>query len=379
VRILILAQGQSELTAIESLVLAGGQRKHHMKVAFIYVWRENRYHVELEKSLRALGVDVLCPQLKTLYTHVFAGAEKVDVVHIHALPYFNWSNIPRYILFYLRLSRLQKRGVRLVLTVHDFQNHDSRNWPIEHLVGGYFARRLDALIVHGQTAKKIVETRWRGCSSNQISVIPHGHYIQSYKNCIGAEVARVSLGLEPSNLVFLFVGLIRPYKGLSEMIEVFKGCAHPGARLVIAGKLASDEIGNKIALAVQGDSRITFVPGYVHDDEIQRYMNACDVVVLPYKRVFTSGAAVLAMSFGKPCIAPRLGCVPDMLDEEGAVFFDPAVDGDLERAFQKVIACRERLAGMGRYNLERASGWNWDGIGRATAALYEQCVAAEKK
>src|SRR5262245_26752315 len=132
-----------------------------MKVAFLYVWRENPYHQELEKSLRALGVGVLCPQQKTLYSHVLAGAEKVDVVHLHALPYFRWSNVARYVLFYLRLSRLQKRGVRLVFTVHDFQNHDSRNWPIEHFVGGCFARRLDALIVHGQTAKKIVETRWR--------------------------------------------------------------------------------------------------------------------------------------------------------------------------------------------------------------------------
>jgi beta-1,4-mannosyltransferase len=353
-----------------------------MRVAFVPVWHGNPYHVELVKSLGAVGVDVLCPQsLKTLYRDVLAGAEKVDVLHLHALPSFGWSprSLARYALSYCRLVRLRELGIRLVWTVHNFRNHDSKNWLIEDHAGRRFSPRLHALIVHGDAAKQIVESRWRGCVSDQLRVIPHGNYIRSYKNDIPTREARALLGSDPSNLVFLFMGLIRPYKGVAEMVKAFRACADSNARLVIAGRPVDAAIGNEVELSIEGDSRIRFVPGHVNDDDIQIYMNACDVVVLPYKRVFTSGTAVLAMSFGKPCIAPRVGCVPDMLDDEGAVFFDPEAKRDLERAFRRVLACPERLPGMGRHNLERAKGWDWGGIGRATAAVYEQCVAAEKR
>jgi beta-1,4-mannosyltransferase len=302
-------------------------------------------------------------------------------VHLHALPSFGWSlrSLARYALFYCRLRRLRKLGVRLVWTVHNFENHDSESRPIEDYVGRHFSRRLHALIVHGDAAKQIVESRWRGCVSNQLRVIPHGNYIRSYKNDISTHEARALLRFDPSHLVFLFMGLIRPYKGVVEMVKAFKACAESGARLVIAGRPVCEAIRNEVEISIQGDSRIRFIPGHVDDDDIQIYLNACDVVVLPYKRVFTSGTAVLAMSFGKPCIAPRVGCVPDMLDEDGAVFFNPEVDGELECAFRTVLACPERLPRMGRHNLKRAAGWNWDGIGRATASVYEQCVADEKR
>ena len=106
-------------------------------------------------------------------------------------------------------------------------------------------------------------------------------------------------------------------------------------------------------------------------------MNACDVVVLPYRRILTSGAAVLAMSFGKPCIAPRAGCVTDILDENGAIFFDPSVSGNLERALRETVDSRHRLREMGLYNLRRAAAWDWESIGRSTAAVYKQCFPNE--
>jgi hypothetical protein len=94
-------------------------------------------------------------------------------------------------------------------------------------------------------------------------------------------------------------------------------------------------------------------------------MNACDVVVLPYKRVFTSGRALVA---SQQCWTRKVPC-----------FLIPRWMGTWARFLREVVACPERLPGMGRYNLKRASGWNWDDIGRATVAAYKQCVAAEKK
>jgi glycosyltransferase involved in cell wall biosynthesis len=345
-----------------------------MRVAFLPVWRGNPYHAELKAALCSLGIDVLCPEsLKSFYRDCSSGAEKVDVVHLHALPRFSWSptTLRRNVMFYLRLSRLQERGARLIWTVHDLQNHESGHRLIEDLIGRSFSRRLDAMIVHGNSAKQILESRWGVRTCRRIHVMPHGHYIHSYSNNISREAARKRFGLDASNLVFLFFGQIRPYKGVAQMVEAFRACAEQNARLIIAGRPLNEAITNEIARSIQGDFRIRFLPGHVPDDEVQLYMNASDVVVLPYKRIFTSGAAILAMSFGKPCVAPHAGCVADTLDEEGAVFFDPQIHGDLERALRQTVACRRRLSQMGLHNVQRAAGWDWKGIARATVAVYE--------
>jgi beta-1,4-mannosyltransferase len=353
-----------------------------MRVAFVPVWDSNPYHRELERAIRSLGTDVFCPKsLKSLYADYVAGKEKLDVLHLHALPYFGLSplSMGRYGMFYFRLNQLRQLGVRVVWTVHDFQNHDSRYWQIEDFANHSFSRRLDAMIVHGEAAKRIIESRWRKHTCKMIFVIPHGNYIQSYKNEMSAAAARTFLGLEESNLVFLFLGLIRPYKGVVEMVRAFRTCEDPNLRLIITGRPVGKAIKNEVELAIRGDSRIKFLPGHVENDKVQFYMKASDAMVLPYQRVFTSGAAILAMSFGKPCIAPRAGCVTDSLDEKGAVLFDPLVNGDLERAFREILTCRHKLAEMGRYNLERAAGWDWQSIGQKTVAVYEGCLELRKK
>jgi len=351
-----------------------------MRVAFFPVWNPNPYHTELERALRSLGIEVVRAQsLKSLCRDYRTGVQKVDVLHIHALPRFGWSliSLRGYVAFYQRLVWLRIVGVRLVWTMHNLANHESQHRSIENFVARHFAPQMGGIIVHGKSAKRIVESRWNQRTGSPIHVIPHGHYIDSYKNEISGEAARAHFRFNASNLVFLFLGMIRPYKGVVEMVDAFRVYADPNARLIIAGMPISQEICDQVAHSVKGDSRIRFLPGHVADDDIQLYMNACDVVVLPYRRVLTSGAAVLAMSFGKPCIAPLAGCVTDMLDEQGAIFFDPSVSGDLERSLRKTVDSRHLLREMGHYNLRRAAEWDWESIGRSTAAVYQQCFPDE--
>ncbi|MEZ4597387.1 MAG: glycosyltransferase [Chloroflexota bacterium] len=55
---------------------------------------------------------------------------------------------------------------------------------------------------------------------------------------------------------------------------------------------------------------MALLPGNVPDDRMQVFLRAADVMVLPYRDVLTSGSAILAMTFGLPVVAPRIGCLP---------------------------------------------------------------------
>jgi beta-1,4-mannosyltransferase len=100
---------------------------------------------------------------------------------------------------------------------------------------------------------------------------------------------------------------------------------------------------------------------------VQLYLNACDVVVLPYQHSFTSGAAILAMSFAKPCIAVRRGCIGGMLDEGGVFLYE----GDaLLDAMQRAMSAQD-VAAMGAHNYARVTQWDWDRVARETVGLYQ--------
>ena len=69
-------------------------------------------------------------------------------------------------------------------------------------------------------------------------------------------------------------------------------------------------------------------------------MNAADVVVLPYRRITTSGAAMLAWSFGKPVIAPALPAFVESMDNAPflGILYDPTDPAALRNALQQATA-----------------------------------------
>jgi glycosyltransferase involved in cell wall biosynthesis len=97
--------------------------------------------------------------------------------------------------------------------------------------------------------------------------------------------------------------------------------------LLIVGKPLNQKIAKEINSVV--DNRITTVLEFIPDDDIQIYMNAADVVILPYTDILTSGAAILAMSFGKPVIAPAVKCITETIDDKGGFVGSGSVSNGL--------------------------------------------------
>lgn len=172
--------------------------------------------------------------------------------------------------------------------------------------------------------------------------------------------------------MILCLGQIRAYKGVPDLVAAFGRLQSREARLVIAGKIVDSGFGDELRAMVSGNANIRLDEGFVEDERLQLYANAADVAVFPYHDILTSGAVVLAMSFGLPCVAPRLGCIGEYLDERGAFFFEPRSVTGLAEAIDRALARRAELPGMGRANLALASEWDWERIARETLEGYRR-------
>ncbi len=103
-------------------------------------------------------------------------------------------------------------------------------------------------------------------------------------------------------------------------------------------------------------------------------MNAADVVAFPYKNILTSGAVMLAISFGRACLAPRKDCITEVLDYQGAFLYDPTLKSGLLRSMQEAIRRKDLTSGMGEYNYQKSKSWSWDHVAKKTLDVYKACL-----
>jgi Glycosyltransferase len=156
---------------------------------------------------------------------------------------------------------------------------------------------------------------------SKITVIPDGNYIDAYLNEVTKKEAREYLDLG-TEFVYLFFGQIRPYKGVNQLIDSFKQIQTGEEIVYIAGNPSTSDIERDIQSSAGEDTQIRTDLKYIPDENIQYYMNAADVLVLPYKDILNSGSVYLGLSFGMPIIAPEIGCIPSIMPQTTDLLYD---------------------------------------------------------
>jgi beta-1,4-mannosyltransferase len=346
---------------------------------FVPQWPSNPYHAELSKHLLKCGVRVANEdRLKTIFQTIRASHNVPYIIHIHAIPQFSFSLLAmsRVFMFWSRLIRLRTLGVRIVWTIHDSSHHEARYPTIDRMLAKKLYYQVDATIVHSLAARKAVEIQWNVNRNERLFIIPHGNYIGCYPNTKSRKEAREKLKIPHGKMVFLFLGMIRPYKGVLRLIETFKFLSNSGTYLLIAGKPISEMLSSEVLKAIGDSTDIQYHPHHIIDDDMQYYLNAADVVVFPYTKALTSGALILAMSFGRACIVPKMGALEDTIDERGGFLYDPSNGNGLFKAMEGAVRAHPNLDAMGDYNWQRADAWSWSKVAQMTSDVYLKCLSS---
>jgi len=247
-----------------------------------------------------------------------------------------------------------------------------KNWRF--FFSSILAHFVDTIIAHCQTSKREICKIYKIRNKKKIVVIPHGNFMNIYDNSLSRDQARRRLNISSEDFTFLFLGNIRCYKGVLELIESFQKIKEKNSKLIIAGRLEDKELSDLIGLKIKRGNNIQLIPSFISDDEIQMYMNAADIMVLPYREILTSGAAILGMSFGKAIIAPMIGCLQDVLDNIGSFLYDPTEKDGLLNALRKAMNSRGKVREMGHHNLKLAKQLSWRDIALTTYKVYKRCL-----
>ena len=225
--------------------------------------------------------------------------------------------------FLRTIGSLQSRGARLVWTIHNVLPHECRFPDEEAAFRQKLADQADLVHVMCERTAEFVSAYYT-LPADKIHVVPHPAYVDVYPNVIDQAHARAELGLKPEHTVFCFFGGIRPYKRVDALLEAFEAVAgaKPESRLIIVGPPGPFPEVAELVERCDADPRIIGNFNRIPDADIQLYMNAADVIVLPHRAVLNSGSAMLAFSFARPVIAPALGCIGELLTPDVSITFD---------------------------------------------------------
>jgi glycosyltransferase involved in cell wall biosynthesis len=300
-----------------------------------------------------------------------AAASSVTVCHFHAF------NDLKAELVLMTMAKLF--GRKLVLTVHDVGSL-AGHVTGKRMVTGWIYRLADRVIVHNNVSMR--ELIANGVPPQIITIIPHGHFLESMREMPPKETARRKLEIELSAKVVLFFGQIKDTKGLDLLIEALPAVADevPEVLLLIAGRpwktsfSPFDELIDKLNVRARCRLHIGFVP----NDKVADFYAAADLMALPYRRIYQSGVLLMAMTYARPVVVSDLAGMVEIVSDgvNGYVFRQESKD-DLAKVL--IRALQDEAGGL--LLSERALDYirehhNWDKIGRSTAALYRDVLGS---
>lgn len=348
------------------------------KVFFLSEWLKNPYKDLLAKHLESEGLEVREDLWKTLFLLEVLYPWKPNILHLHALHPFlrgrsTFSKNVKFCLFVVQIFLLKLLGIKTVWTVHEWADKlDTGSSEISPNHAAVIGRVLYAFIAHCESTKDDIVNTFQLSNSKKAHFIPHGNYIGFYENQVDQHQARQLLGIPDEHVSFLIFGGLYRYKGVLEALSAFKQLTSDQVTLIIAGKPSEKGLKEEIEAEIESCSKqVIFVPERIPDADVQLYMNACDCVVMPYKVFTTSGVAVLAMSFGRVCIAPQIGFFQDIFEEDGAFLYEIDDPAGLTKALSRTITNRVAIPSMAQRNLELAKTWSWQFVADRTISVYE--------
>jgi beta-1,4-mannosyltransferase len=276
------------------------------------------------------------------------------------------------------LSRLalmrwaRARGTKIVWTVHNLYAHERRHPRLERWFWKRFLRSIHGYISLTRSGAGEALVRFPELGALPGFVIPAGHYRDAYDSMPDRQAARRMLGIEPEARVFAFVGLIRPYKNVSELVETFARLPDDDVILLVAGEPNSSALAAQLEHASRHDPRLRMHLRWIPEREIATYLAAADLVVLPYREVLNSGSAVLALSFNRPVLVPSRGSLTELRELTGRewvrTYTGVLSPSELSSAMSWAIET-ERPAAPDLGDLE------WSRIATATLTAYRTVLA----
>jgi glycosyltransferase involved in cell wall biosynthesis len=234
---------------------------------------------------------------------------------------------------------------------------------------------MDAVVAHSDHGAARLRDEV-GLDPTKVRVIPHGAF--DYLTKLPEEKPLPAELEGAEGPVVLSFGLLRPYKGIENLLEAFRRVIENAAEaeLWIVGNPRMD-VAPLRELAARVPGRVRFVTRFVDEAEIPAIFCRADLLVLPYLDAEHSGVLYTALAFGKPMVLSAVGGFPEVAATGAARLVPPGDTDALASALSELIDDETARAQLAAAASSAAAGpFSWDEAAKRTLALYHELLEA---
>jgi len=282
--------------------------------------------------------------------------EKLDVFHVH------WPEVllrsegslgraAKALALLALLTKFRLTRVPIVQTLHNLNPHESGSW----------LERILLRLLNNSTTLFVRINPITPLVSDRTVTVLHGHYRGRFSQYEQPQAVKGNL---------LHFGLIRPYKGVERLVEIFETMVDHQLKLRIVGE-PSGGLRETIELSVARDERMSALLKFVADEVLVAEVCKSELVILPYTEMHNSGALLVALSLNRPVLVPRTDTSEAIAQEVGPgwVFI---FDGQLSAS--DISTALDVIRSNDRNVIPHLDGRDWQEVGEGYYDAYVQAT-----
>jgi glycosyltransferase involved in cell wall biosynthesis len=272
-------------------------------------------------------------------------------------------------------------SVPVVVTVHDvsFIEHPEYftrdralqlQWTVLRTV-----RRATRILTVSEFSKKSILRAYGDLDEDKVVMVPNAAASEFRPISRTAAAAAVCERFGIAAPFILSVGDLQPRKNQIGLIHAFARLlrAYPQFKhdLVLVGKETwfADRVRQAVRESgVAGRIRLF---GYVSDQDLLQFYNACEVFAFPSFYEGFGLPALEAMACGRAVVCSNTSALPEVVDS-AALLFDPYNIDEIVRALADLLLDAELRARMERLGLQRAAHFSWQKTAQQTLAVFQE-------
>ncbi|GLI28521.1 hypothetical protein ARHIZOSPH14_27630 [Agromyces rhizosphaerae] len=200
------------------------------------------------------------------------------------------------------MTALQARGGRVVWTVHNVLPHETAHVAPELALLRWLGTHADLVTIMNPHTLELTAGLYPIDPARTVR-IAHPSYLGWLPETLSRDQARDALGLADGEIAVAFLGRLRAYKGLDRLLAAHRVIHDDDDRfrLLIAGERGEGFGDDDERMLREAGAGVVTSIGRVPDDEMQRWLLAADLLVLPYGADALNLSLVeVAATFGVP-------------------------------------------------------------------------------
>ncbi|MDR0751275.1 MAG: hypothetical protein LBF12_01615 [Christensenellaceae bacterium] len=205
---------------------------------------------------------------------------------------------------FIHLMRsFQQLGGFVIWTVHNHLPHENRFSEQDLRLRHFLCSTADRIHLH--CTSHIKELNYLPLKIDKIKIHRHGSYLGYYgKFDINKRIEK----LKTSKIKVLFMGMLRQYKDIDNILNLAKQFREFDIEVMIAGNPDNDEL--KIDIADKCNKiGVKAILRRLTETEIHQLCSEYNVGILSYSKILTSGTLKLYLSYGMIVVASNIPAI----------------------------------------------------------------------